>query len=61
LFISNTSSSAPTHQVVVDADLAELIDDDGIAFAVVAGEDAVQQGGLAGTEVAGQDGDGDLV
>jgi hypothetical protein len=30
LFISNTSSSAPDHQVVVDADLAELVDDDGV-------------------------------
>jgi hypothetical protein len=45
-------------EVVVDADLAELIDDHGVAFAVVLREDAVEQGGLAGAQVAGQDGDG---
>ena len=60
LFISNTSSSAPTSQVVVDADLAELVDDDGVAFAGVLGQDAVQQRRLARAEIAGQDGDGDL-
>ena len=49
------------HEVVVDADLAELIDDHCVALAVILGEDAVQQGGLAGTEVAGEDGDGDFV
>ncbi len=48
------------HQVVVDADLAELVDDDGVAFAVILGQDPVQQGGLARAEIAGQDGDGDL-
>ncbi len=48
------------HQVVVDADLAELVDDHGVALAVVLGEDPVQQGGLARAEVAGQHGDGDL-
>src|SRR5690606_6640924 len=48
-------------QVVVDADLAELIDDDGVTLAVVLGEDAVEQGGLACAEVAGEDGDGDLL
>jgi hypothetical protein len=47
-------------QVVVDADLAELVDDDGVALAVVLGEDAVEQGGLAGAEVAGEHGDGGL-
>ena len=46
-------------QVVVDADLAELVDDHGVALAVVLGEDAVEQRGLAGAEVAGEDGDGD--
>ena len=44
-------------QVVVDADLAELVDDHGIALAVRFGEDAVEQGGLAGAEKAGEDGD----
>jgi hypothetical protein len=48
----------PDHQVVVDADLAELVDDHGIALAVLLGEDAVEQGGLAGAEIAGQHGDG---
>ncbi len=47
-------------QVVVDADLAELVDDHGVALAVVLGEDAVEQGGLAGAEIAGEDGDGGL-
>jgi hypothetical protein len=47
-------------EVVVDADLAELVDDHGVALAVRLGEDAVQKRGLAGAEVAGEDGDGDL-
>ncbi len=46
-------------EVVVDADLAELVDDHRIATAVVLGEDAVQKRGLAGAEIAGQHGDGD--
>ncbi len=46
-------------EVVVDADLAELVDDDGIFLAVVLGEDAVQQRRLAGAEIAGEHGDGD--
>jgi len=41
-------------QLVVDADLAEFVDDDGVLPAVVLGQDAVQQGGLAGAKVAGQ-------
>ncbi len=48
-------------EVVVDADLAELVDDHGVALAVLLGEDAVEKGGLAGAEVAGEDGDGDFV
>src|SRR4029079_12564388 len=47
-------------QLVVDADLAELVDDDGVFLAVRLGQDAVQQGGLAGTEIAGEHGDGEL-
>ena len=47
-------------QVVVDADLAELVDDHGVALAVVFGEDAVEQRGLAGAEIAGQHGHGNL-
>ncbi len=45
-------------QVVVDADFAELVDDDRIFLAVVLGQDAIEQGGLAGTQIAGQHGDG---
>ena len=45
-------------KLVVDADLAEFVDDDGVALAVVLREDAVEQGGLAGAEIAGQNGDG---
>ena len=48
-------------EVVVDADLAELVDDDGVALAVLLGEDAVEERGLAGAEIAGEHGDGDLV
>ena len=47
-------------EVVVDADLAELVDDDRVLLAVVLGEDAVEQRRLAGAEVAGEHGDGDL-
>ena len=49
------------HELVVDADLAELIDDDREFSPVLLGEDAVEQGGLAGAEIAGEDGDGDFV
>ena len=61
LFISNTSSSAPDHEVVVDADLAEFVDDDGVFLAVRLGQDAVEQRGLAGAEIAGEHGDGNFV
>ena len=47
-------------EVVVDADLAELVDDDGVFLAVVLGEDAVQERRLAGAEIAGEHRDGDL-
>ena len=47
-------------EVVVDADLAELVDDDGVFLAVRLGQDAVEQCRLAGAEIAGQHGDGDL-
>ena len=46
-------------QLVVDADLAELVLDYGEAPSVIFGQDAVEQGGLARTEEAGDDGDGD--
>ena len=48
-------------QLVVDADFAELVDDDGVFLAVRLGQDAVEQRGLAGAEIAGQHRDGDLV
>ncbi len=46
-------------QVVVDADLAEFVDDDRIFLAVVFGKDAVEQRRLAGAEITGEHGDGD--
>src|SRR5262245_13366497 len=48
-------------EVVVDADLAEFIDDDGVLLPVRLRQDAVEQRGLAGAEIAGEHGDGDLV
>src|SRR6516225_4856321 len=49
------------HEVVVDADLAEFVDDDGVLLPVRLRQDAVEQRGLAGAEIAGEHGDGDLV
>ena len=48
-------------ELVVDADLAELVLDDGDLAAVLLGEDAVQQRRLAGAEEAGEHGDGNAV
>ena len=48
-------------QVVVDADLAEFVDDDGVFLAVVFRQDAVQKRGLAGAEIAGQHGHGNFL
>ena len=48
-------------EVVVDADLAEFVDDDGVFLAVVFRQDAVEQRGLAGAEIAGQHGDGNFL
>src|SRR5262245_43955494 len=42
------------HEVVVDAEFAELVDDHGVRLAVLLAQDAVEQGGLAGAEIAGQ-------
>jgi hypothetical protein len=47
--------------LVVDAGLAELVLDDGDLLAVLLGEDAVEERGLAGAEEAGEDGDGNEV
>ena len=46
--------------MVVDAHLAELVDDHGDAVAMGRGEDAVEQGGLARSEKAREDDYGDL-
>ena len=46
-------------EVVVDADLAEFIDDDRIAPPVVLGKDAVQERRLTRAEIARQHGHGD--
>ena len=48
LFISNIFIGIDD-EIIVDADLAELIDDDGEALAVRFGEDSIEQGRLAGT------------
>ena len=47
-------------QFVVDADLAELVDDDREFLAVRLGQDSVEQRRLAGTEITGKHGDGDF-
>ena len=47
-------------QIVVDADLAEFVDDHRIFLAVVFRQNSVQQGGLAGAEIAGEHGDRDF-
>ena len=46
--------------MMVDADLAELVDDHGDAAAVLGGQDAVEQRGFARAEESGQDDDGGL-
>ena len=47
-------------EIVVDADFAEFIDDDGELPAMVLGENAVQKRRLAGAEIAGEHGDGNF-
>ena len=49
------------HQFVVDADFAEFVDDDGEFLAVRLRQDAVEQCGLAGAEIAGEHGNGNFV
>jgi hypothetical protein len=44
------------HQFVVDARLAEFVDDNGVLLAMRFGQDAVEKRGLASTEKAGQHG-----
>src|SRR5215469_15321290 len=48
-------------EIVVDADLAEFVDDDGVLLPVRLRQNAVEKRGLAGAEIAGEHGDGDLV
>ena len=48
-------------EVVIDADLAEFVDDDGVFLAVRLRKDAVEQRGLAGAKVAGQHRYGDFL
>src|SRR5262252_5303546 len=45
-------------EIVVDADLTEFVDDDGVLLPVRLRQDAVEQRGLAGAEIAGEHGDG---
>src|SRR5262249_47592703 len=45
-------------QLVIDADLAEFILDDGNALAMLGRQDVIEQRGLASAEKAGQNGDG---
>ena len=47
-------------EFVVDPDLAEFVFDHGDAFAVLGGEDVVEERGLPRAEEAGEDGDGNL-
>jgi hypothetical protein len=42
---------------MIDADLAKLIDDDGDALAVLLAQDALQQRGFSGAEIAREDTD----
>ena len=47
-------------QVVVDADLPELVDDHGVFLAVIFRQDTIQQRGLACAEIAREHGHGDF-
>ncbi len=48
-------------EIIVNSNLAEFIDNDGIALAVRLREDPVEQRGLSRTEITGDHGDGSLV
>ena len=52
--------AAAGEDVLVDAEFAELVDDERDALALGVGEQVADQRGLAGAEEAGDDGDGDL-
>jgi len=51
---------AALQDVAVDADVAELVDDDGEAATVRLLQQAADEGGLARAQEAGDDGGGDL-
>ena len=48
------------HEIIINADFAELIDNDSKFLAVRLGEDAVQERCLARAEIAGEHGDGNF-
>ena len=48
-------------ELVIDADLAKLVDDDRVTLAMWFAQNAVKQGRLAGAEIAGKDGDGNFL
>src|SRR5579871_339026 len=50
-----------SEEIVVDADFAEFVDDHGVFLAVRLRQDAVEQRGLAGAEIAGQHRDRNFV
>jgi len=54
------ANAAAPEQLAVDADLAELVDDEGEAAAVGVAQQMLDHGRLAGAEEAGDDGGGDL-
>jgi hypothetical protein len=47
-------------EIIVDADFTELVFNYGDSLAVILGENPIEQRGLAGTEEAGQNCDGDF-
>jgi hypothetical protein len=49
------------HEFVVDAELAEFVDDDGVVLAVLLGKYAIEQRRLTGAEIASQHRNGHLV
>ena len=59
IFLRTGGVAAAFEDFAVDADIAELVDDDGEAAALRIGEHVADQRGLAGAEEAGDDGAGD--
>lgn len=48
-------------EITIDAGLAELVDDDRELLAVVFGQNAIEERGLAGAQIAGEHRDGDFL